>query len=119
VAFGRSCVIRRLQPIATVAQNAPSAPGPIGVGPQYDTARVYVAAANLDAFVKNFLAVFDGGAAGRTTVNVTPMPRITDSEPVMTPEVWISVFALDTSAPCPFGEERTPESAASESRYRK
>jgi predicted enzyme related to lactoylglutathione lyase len=96
-----------LQPIAADAQSVSRAPAPIGVAPQYDTTHVYVAAGDLDAFVKSFLAVFGGRAAGRSTVNVTPVPSSADSEPVMTPEGSISVFAFHTPVPYPFGEERT------------
>ena len=100
-------LIAGLQPIATGAPNTPSAPAPIGVGPQYDTTHVYVAAADLDAFVKSFLAVLGGSARGQTTVNVTPVPSSADSEPVMTPEGGISVLAFRTPVPYPFGQERT------------
>jgi hypothetical protein len=96
-----------LQPIAADAQSVSRASAPIGVAPQYDTTHVYVAAGDLDVFVRSFLAVFGGRAAGRSTVNVTPVPSSADSEPVMTPEGSISVFAFHTPVPYPFGEERT------------
>ena len=32
----------------------------VGVGPQYDSTHVYVASADLDAFVNSFIATFGG-----------------------------------------------------------
>jgi predicted enzyme related to lactoylglutathione lyase len=102
-------LIAGLPPAATLAQNVPAsgAPGPIGVAPQYGTTHVYVAPADLDAFVTSFLAVFGGRASRRSTVDVTPVPSSTDSQAVMTPEGSISVFAFRTPLPYPFGQERT------------
>jgi len=51
----------------------------VSVGAQYDTTHVYVASADLDAFVNSFLATFGGKASPRAVFTVTPTPSKTAS----------------------------------------
>jgi predicted enzyme related to lactoylglutathione lyase len=79
----------------------------VSVGPQYDTTHVYVASADLDAFVTSFLATFGGKASPRAVFTVTPTPSKTASQYVQTPVGMLSVFGFETPIPYPFGNERT------------
>jgi len=79
----------------------------VSVGAQYDTTHVYVASADLDAFVKSFLATFGGKASPRAVFTVTPTPSKTASQYVQTPVGMLSVFGFETPIPYPFGNERT------------
>jgi hypothetical protein len=79
----------------------------VSVGPQYDTTHVYVASADLDAFVNSFLATFGGKASPRAVFTVTPTPSKTASQYVQTPVGMLSVFGFETPIPYPFGNERT------------
>ncbi len=79
----------------------------VSVGAQYDTTHVYVASADLDAFVNSFLATFGGKASPRAVFTVTPTPGKTASQYVQTPVGMLSVFAFETPIPYPFGNERT------------
>ena len=79
----------------------------VSVGPQYDTTHVYVASANLDAFVNSFIATFGGKASPRAVFTVTPTPSKTASQYVQTPVGMLSVFGFETPVPYPFGNERT------------
>nr|WP_321839713.1 glyoxalase [Paraburkholderia bannensis] len=79
----------------------------VAVGPQYDTTHVYVASADIDAFVNSFLATFGGKASPRAVFTVTPTPSKTASQYVQTPVGMLSVFAFETPVPYPFGNERT------------
>jgi predicted enzyme related to lactoylglutathione lyase len=79
----------------------------VSVGPQYDTTHVYVASADLDAFVASFLATFGGKASPRAVFTVTPTPSKTASQYVQTPVGMLSVFGFETPVPYPFGAERT------------
>jgi hypothetical protein len=79
----------------------------VSVGPQYDTTHVYVASADLDAFVNSFLATFGGMASPRWVLTVTPTPSKTASQYVHTPVGMLSVFGFETPIPYPFGNERT------------
>ena len=85
----------------------PSRNAGVAVGAQYDSTHVYVAPADLDAFVKSFIATFGGQASGKTTVNVLPVPSSTEFQYVWTPVGTLSVFAFQTPIPYPFGQERT------------
>ena len=79
----------------------------VAVGPQYDSTHVYVAPADLDAFVASFIATF-GGHAGKPIVStVTPTASSTQFRIVMTPVGSLSAFAYTTPIPYPFGLERT------------
>ncbi len=79
----------------------------VAVGPQYDSTRVYVAPANLEAFVSSFVAVFGGQASKRSVPNVLPVPSSAEFQYVWTPVGTLSVFAFHTPVPFPFGQERT------------
>jgi len=79
----------------------------IAVGPQYDSTHVYVAPADLDAFVNSFIATFGGQATKPAVMNVLPVPSSTEFRAVSTPFGLLSVFAFQTPIPFPFGEERT------------
>ena len=79
----------------------------VAVAPQYDTTHVYVANADLDAFVSSFVGTFGGKASPRAVFTVTPTPSKTASQYVQTPVGMLSVFAFQTPIPYGFGEERT------------
>jgi predicted enzyme related to lactoylglutathione lyase len=90
---------------ARAAENAPETPGP-AVGAQYDGAHVYLAPADLNAFVKSFVATFGGEAAAPAPTTVTPTPSGAMFAPVRTPAGPLSVLAFTTPVPYPFGSER-------------
>lgn len=79
----------------------------VAVGSQYDSTHIYVAPADLDAFVSSFLATFGGTASKISTVNVLPVPSSTEFQYVWSPVGTASVFAFQTPIPFPFGQERT------------
>jgi hypothetical protein len=79
----------------------------IAVGPQYDTAHVYVAPQDFDRFVISLVATFGGTATKQGVFTVTPTPSSTMSQLVLTPVGTVSVFGFKTSVPYPFGMERT------------
>jgi hypothetical protein len=79
----------------------------LAVGPQYDSAHVYVAPEDFDRFVSSLLAVFGGTASKPGLVTVTPTPSSTMSQLVQTPVGIFSVFGFKTPVPYPFGAERT------------
>ncbi|OXC73390.1 glyoxalase [Caballeronia sordidicola] len=79
----------------------------VSVGPQYDTTHVYVASADLDAFVSAFIATFGGKPSPKAVFTVTPTPSKTASQYVQTPVGMLSVFGFETPIPYPFGDERT------------
>jgi predicted enzyme related to lactoylglutathione lyase len=89
------------------AQSAPAANSSVAVGPQYDSTHVYVASADLDAFVKCFTSTFGGQASKPLVMNVLPVPSSTEFQAVSTPVGILSVFAFQTPIPFPFGQERT------------
>jgi hypothetical protein len=90
------------------AQTAQAA-GSVGVavGPQYDTAHVFVAPEDFDRFVASLLATFGGTATKQGVVTVTPTQSTTLSQLVLTPVGTVSVFGFKTPIPYPFGLERT------------
>src|SRR5579863_25086 len=49
----------------------------MAVGAQYDTAHVYVAPDQIDAFIASFIATFGGHATTPTEANVLPVPSKT------------------------------------------
>jgi hypothetical protein len=107
VTVGQGCVgLARLLVISLLSLNAAAAQA-VSVGPQYDSAHVYVAPAELDAFIKSFVAVFGGSASRPLTTNVLPVPSSAAFQYVMTPAGTLSVFAFKTPIPFPFGAERT------------
>jgi hypothetical protein len=77
------------------------------VGPQYDSTHVYVAPADLDAFVTSFVATFGGHAGNPVVSTVTPTASSTQFQFIMSPVGTISAFAYSTPIPYPFGLERT------------
>ena len=79
----------------------------VAVGVQYDSTHVYVAPADLDAFVKSVNATFGGQASKLSVTNVLPVPSSTEFQYVWTPVGTMSVFAFQTPVPFPFGQERT------------
>src|ERR1700735_5226452 len=85
------------------AQSAPT----LAVAPQYDTAHVYVAPENVDAFVKAFLGTFGGTSTKQVVATVTPTPSSTSSQLLQTPVGTVSLFGFKTPVPYPFGAERT------------
>jgi len=92
----------------TFAQNPPIATmATVAVGPQYDTAHVYVAPQDFDRFVASLVATFGGATTKQGVFTVTPTPSSTMSQLVMTPVGTISVFGFKTPVPYPFGLERT------------
>jgi len=76
------------------------------VAPQYDTSHVYVAPADVDAFVKSFLATFGGQSTPQVVVTVTPTPSSTSSQLLQTPVGTVSLFGFRSGTPYPFGRER-------------
>jgi hypothetical protein len=79
----------------------------VAVGPQYDSTHVYVAPADLDAFVASFIATFGGHASKPVVSTVTPTPSSTQFQYIISPVGTISTFAYTTPIPYPFGLERT------------
>jgi predicted enzyme related to lactoylglutathione lyase len=79
----------------------------VAVGPQYDTAHVYVAPQDFDRFVTSLVATFGGSTSKQGVFTVTPTPSSTMSQLVMTPVGTLSVFGFKTPVPFPFGTERT------------
>ena len=96
-----------LNPAAS-AQTVPATGDPnVAVGPQYDSTHVYVAPADVDRFVKSFLATFGGTTTKQVVTTVTPTPSSTTSQLLTTPVGMVSVFGFRTPVPAPFGAERT------------
>jgi hypothetical protein len=58
--------------VTAAGGRASGQPPSVAVGPQYDSTRVYLRAADYDAFVGSFLATFGGQASARLTANITP-----------------------------------------------
>src|ERR1700678_2151328 len=97
-----------LPPLALTQTAEKATPPPsIAVAPQYDTTHVYVAPADVDAFVKSFLATFGGASTKQVVVTVTPTPSTTSSQLLQTPVGTVSLFGFKTPIPYPFGGERT------------
>lgn len=88
-------------------EDARPADGNVAVGAQYDTTHVYVAPADLDAFVNSFVATFGGKPAKRIVGNVTPVASSTEMQYVLSPVGALSIFAYQTPVPFPYGQERT------------
>jgi hypothetical protein len=79
----------------------------VAVGPQYDTAHVYVAPGDMDRFAASFLATFGGQATKPAVTTVTPTPSSTLWQALQTPVGSVSLFGFETPIPYPFGGERT------------
>lgn len=89
------------------AMAAPAALPDMAVAPQYDTTHVYVAPADVDAFVHSFTATFGGASTPQGIATVTPTPSSTSTQLVQTPAGTVSLFGFRTPIPWPFGAERT------------
>jgi predicted enzyme related to lactoylglutathione lyase len=99
-----------LSSFAAGAQTAPArdaSDAGVAVGPQYDSTHVYVAPADMDAFVATFVATFGGQPSKRIVTNVLPVPSSTEFQFLMSPVGTLSIFAFETPIPYPFGQERT------------
>ena len=105
MAIGRRIAIAAflVLPLAAAAARDAS----VAVGPQYDSTHVYVAPADLNAFVTSFIATFGGQASKPSVVNVLPVPSSTEFQYVWSPVGTLSVFAFQTPIPYPSGQERT------------
>ena len=95
-----------LLPLPSPADTPPETAG-VGVGSQYDSAHVYVAPGDLDAFVASFVATFGGSGTSQIVLTVTPTPSQTNFRAALTPVGVLSVFEFTTPMPYPFGSERT------------
>lgn len=91
------------QPLAAGEAAAPM----VAVGSQYDTTHVYVAPADVNAFVDSFLATFGGKSSKQGVATVTPTPSSTSTQLLQTPVGTVSLFGFRTPIPYPFGAERT------------
>src|ERR1700758_2441711 len=92
----------------SMGQNKPAAAtAAVAVGPQYDSAHVYVPLPDLDRFSDSVIATFGGTKFPKTTLTVTPTPSKTVWQAVSTPVGLFSVFGFTTPIPYPFGAERT------------
>src|SRR6202789_3551136 len=89
------------------ANAAPQSTAAVAVGPQYDSTHVYVAPADLDAFVTSFIATFGGHASEPVVLTVTPTASSTQFRSIMSPVGALSTFAYTTPIPSQFGLERT------------
>lgn len=92
--------------LTSSAAFAASSQPTVAVAPQYDTSHVYVAPADVDPFVKSFLATFGGASTQQYVVTVTPTPSTTSSQLLQTPVGTVSLFGFRTPIPAPFGHER-------------
>jgi hypothetical protein len=82
-------------------------PQEFGVGAQYGTTHVYVAAEDMDRFSASFLATFGGSSSSPADVTVTPTPSVARWQALKTPVGLVSLFGFKTPVPYPFGRERT------------
>ena len=103
--IGFPCESQHFNTFAQSAQTTATAS--VAVGPQYDTAHVYVTPQDFDRFVASLIATFGGKAAKQGVFTVTPTPSSTISQLVLTPVGTVSVFGFKTPVPYPFGLERT------------
>ncbi len=102
-----ACVLLALGVSTIGGQLASASDAGVAVGAQYDSTHVYVAPADLDAFVKSFAATFGGQPSKKIVTNVLPVPSSTEFQYLWTPVGTLSVFAFKTPIPYPFGQERT------------
>jgi hypothetical protein len=94
--------------IPTLATAQVRTPVPaVAVGPEYDSAHVYVPAADFDRFVASAHATFGGTTTIKGVVTVTPTASSTLNQIVATPYGLFSVFGFESPIPYPFGAERT------------
>src|ERR1700722_15608749 len=107
VALLFAAVLMSAANFAHSATTPASASPAVAVGPQYDTTHVYVAPADVDAFVASFLATFGGQSTKQVVATVTPTPSSTTSQLLQTPVGTVSLFGFKTPIPFPFAAERT------------
>jgi hypothetical protein len=88
----------------------------VAVGPQYDTAHVYVQQGAAAAFARSWEATFGGTNSAPRLTDVTPTPSKTLSMLVFSPVGTLSVFQFKTPVPYPFGQERGGDLVANFSR---
>lgn len=88
----------------SMAQDKPAS---VAVGPQYDTAHVYVAFEDVDRLSDSLIATFGGTKSQPAALTITPTPSNTMWRAVFTPVGTFSVFGFTTPIPYPFGVERT------------
>ncbi len=91
--------------LSSVAGMVSGATPEVAVGPQYDSAHVYVAPADFDRFVSSLVTTFGGTTTKQGVFTVTPTPSSTMSQLVLTPAGSLSVFGFKTPIPYPFGAE--------------
>jgi hypothetical protein len=92
----------------STAQDKPAdAAASVAVGPQYDTAHVYVVPEDVDRFSDSVIATFGGTRSQQAALTITPTPSRTMRQAVFTPVGTFSVFGFTTPIPHPFGLERT------------
>ena len=97
-----------LLPVVALAQGHHDAPAvAMAVGPQYGSAHVYLAEADIERFVTSFLATFGGSTTKQVTTTITPTPSSTSAQLLLTPVGTLSVLGFRTPIPFPFGSERT------------
>jgi len=99
----RSLLPGMARAVALASEETPN----VAVGPQYDTAHVYVAPDDLNRFVASLLATFGGTASKPVAVSILPTPSSCLWQAVRTPVGNFSVFGFETPVPYPFGAERT------------
>jgi hypothetical protein len=98
--------------LVSIGQNTTPAAAPstairsVAVGPQYDTAHVYVAPEDFDRLVQSLLATFGGTTTKQFVLTITPTLSSTMWQLVMTPVGSVSVLGFKTPIPYPFGAER-------------
>ena len=97
-------------------RGAPVSSASVAVGPQYDTAHVYVSPGTSTAFVRSWLATFGGTSTTPVVTQVTPTPSRAVSQLVLSPVGTLSVFDYRTTIPYPFGQERGSDMVSSFSR---
>ena len=102
----RMSSIRNTLLISAALLAIPAGAQSVAVAPQYDSTHVYVAPADVDAFVKCFLGTFGGTSTKQVVTTVTPTPSKTTSQLLQTPVGMISLFGFTTPIPVPFGTER-------------
>jgi predicted enzyme related to lactoylglutathione lyase len=92
----------------SLAQDKPAdATASIAVGPQYDTAHVYVVPEEVNRFSNSVIATFGGTRSQQAALTITPTPSKTMWRAVFTPVGTFSVLGFTTPIPHPFGLERT------------
>jgi hypothetical protein len=79
----------------------------LAVGPQYNTAHVYVSPEDVERFSTSLVATFGGTKSQQAVLTATPTPSEAIWQAVFTPVGTFSVFGFKTPIPYPFSLERT------------